>query len=83
LANRLTLYTTLGCHLCEQAKPHIFAALLHTDFILEEIDIANDEALVEKYGLLIPVLACQGRELNWPFEQQGVVGLLQPGGQQA
>lgn len=77
MAKVLALYSTLGCHLCEQAKPHIFAALQHTDLSLKEIDIANDEALVEKYGLLIPVLAWQGRELHWPFDQQDIASLLQ------
>jgi len=56
------LYTTAGCHLCEQAES-MFQYIRENDiriadtFSLYLVDIANDEKLVEKYGVRIPVLA--------------------------
>ncbi len=32
-----------------------------------EVDIASDDALVERYGLRIPVIRQGSRELDWPF----------------
>jgi hypothetical protein len=39
---------------------------------VDAIDIADDEALVEKYGIRIPVLkrARDGEELGWPFGEE-------------
>src|SRR5699024_2433395 len=34
------------------------------EFELEEIDIYKDDALLEKYQLLIPVVKANGKELN-------------------
>ncbi|WP_439107064.1 glutaredoxin family protein [Congregibacter sp.] len=53
----LILYSTVGCHLCEEAE-----ALLHGARQLQPklqwrvVDIANDDVLFERYGWLIPVL---------------------------
>ena len=61
-------YTLLGtehCHLCEEAE----SILLQAGLSFTVIDIADDDALVNSYGLHIPVLRCpeSGNELNWPF----------------
>lgn len=61
----VVLYTTLGCHLCEQAK-----ALLMTvdpNVELESVDVAEDDDLIAQYGERIPVLVRNGNELAWPF----------------
>ncbi|WP_101676035.1 glutaredoxin family protein [Alloalcanivorax mobilis] len=61
----VTLYTTLGCHLCDQAR----ALLLTVDpgVAIEAVDIAEDDHLITRYGERIPVLARAGEELAWPF----------------
>ncbi len=43
------------------------------------VEIANDGDLLERYGLLIPVLRVEasGRELNWPFGLDEIEHLLQ------
>ncbi len=51
----IVLYTTLGCHLCDQAKKVIYSALGY-DTRIHECDIADDEALMDAYALKIPVL---------------------------
>lgn len=62
----LVLYGTSCCHLCEQAE-----AILHeAGLAAEHIDIAEDDELLERYGIRIPVLrrADNGAELGWPFD---------------
>ncbi len=65
---RLRLYTTLGCHLCEQQES-LLALLLLGEYRLEKIEISENEALMERYGIRIPVLADEaGEELDRGFE---------------
>lgn len=71
---KIYLYSTVGCHLCEQAKVILWPLLLQYQFQLNEVDIATDDALIEQYGTRIPVLDAVNhtRELNWPFNPQQV-----------
>jgi len=66
------LYSTAGCHLCDKAKTLLWPVLAHHGFRLLEKDIADDDALIEAYGIRIPVLVAQdlSRELGWPFDEQ-------------
>lgn len=68
--SRLVLYGTLGCHLCTVAEDVLVSVIDLKQFSIELIDIADDEKLVEKYGVRIPVLAdpLSGAELGWPFD---------------
>lgn len=52
----VTLYTRKGCHLCEDAKAELNSLQPQFPHRLAEIDIESDSALVEKYGLEIPVV---------------------------
>ena len=73
----LILYSTGACHLCEQALA-LTTPLLGDDWELREVDIADDDGLMARYGLTIPVLRREdsGAELNWPFGPEQVAGLL-------
>jgi len=66
----LLLYGTRHCHLCEQAEALLRAAGLTTEYI----DIAEDNVLLEKYRIRIPVLLRDdnGAELGWPFNAQAL-----------
>lgn len=68
----LELLTTEGCHLCEQAVPLLVASVDPTQFEVDLVDIAFEDALIERYGTRIPVLrvADTGAELDWPFDAQ-------------
>ncbi|GAB5449976.1 MAG: hypothetical protein Hals2KO_03040 [Halioglobus sp.] len=47
------------------------------DFDVQKVDIADSDALFERYGLIIPVLAHpDGTELNWPFTARQLQALL-------
>ena len=68
--NTLLLYGTLGCHLCEQAE-WLLQPLRQAAWQLQVIDIADQpdsDALVERYGLRLPVLRFGTAELDWPFD---------------
>ncbi|GHE20017.1 glutaredoxin family protein [Halomonas urumqiensis] len=76
----LTLYTTLGCHLCSQLEA-ILRTLCAEDYRLERVEISEDDALVERYGVRIPVLvADDGAELDRGFEVERLVGWLEARG---
>ena len=56
------LYSSPGCHLCEQAEE----MLDYLGIGFEVVDITSDVALVRLYGVRIPVLKrSDGAELGW------------------
>ncbi|MEX2488668.1 MAG: glutaredoxin family protein [Pseudomonadales bacterium] len=64
------LYTTAGCHLCEQALAMLQA--LQTkghDMEICEVEISASESLMAAYGIRIPVITTDKRtdDLGWPF----------------
>ena len=63
---RLTLYSKPGCHLCDEMKSTIRRVLstrtADPTISVEEIDISVDPALIERYGLEIPVLLIDGKK---------------------
>ena len=73
------LFSSLGCHLCEQAEE-----LLHmlqaegNELLIEKIEITDSEALVERYGVHIPVLRRKDnqQELFWPFNKASLSAFL-------
>ena len=78
------LYTTLGCHLCEQAKALVDPLITERGWQLQEVDIADDDHLMARYGVRIPVLAIPNTdiedtdvELDWPFTADDVASRLQ------
>ena len=71
------LFGTLGCHLCELAED-VLMPLVEHGLMVELVDIAEGEAMVEAYGLRIPVLrrVDTSAELDWPFDAEQVVAFL-------
>ena len=62
----LTLFSTDGCHLCEQAWVLLEQTGLSANTKLE--DIIDDERWLAAYAVRIPVLRRNdGAELDWPF----------------
>ena len=65
----LTLYTSPGCHLCEQAEE----ILDYVGVAFTAVDISTDVDLVRQYGVRIPVLQRSDKaELGWPFDSLDV-----------
>lgn len=75
----LMLYTTVGCHLCEQAED-VLRALNGNGTALNwtPVDISDDPALVAAHGLRIPVIRLAGydADLGWPFDEAAVISYL-------
>ena len=74
----LRLFTTLGCHLCEDAEVILAPIIEPLGYTLEKIEISESEDLVDRYGIRIPVIRLPDdvtkasdadRELNWPFDE--------------
>lgn len=76
--NQVIFYTTGGCHLCEQAKALLEPQIWRKRLWLREVDIAESDDLIERYGVRIPVVALSsnGAELNWPFDSEELDAFL-------
>jgi hypothetical protein len=71
------LYGTNACHLCEVARALFLAVVPVEIAALREVDVSVSAALMERYGVRIPVLlgvtsSGEERELGWPFDAVGV-----------
>jgi hypothetical protein len=73
----LTLYSTSACHLCELAAD-MLDDLPQGLTSYRELEISNDETLLERYGLTIPVVRREdtGSELSWPFDEAKLLRFL-------
>ena len=75
-------YTRDGCHLCEETREVLQAALearvLRGEPIatVHEIDIDTDPELKSRYGDLIPVLALDGIELPLAMGRRAIDAFL-------
>lgn len=85
MTTTLILYSTLGCHLCEQAL-ELVTPLLGGQYQIEEVDIADSEELMDRYGIRIPVIAIAAddtgagaREIGWPFDADQFSAFLRTG----
>jgi hypothetical protein len=79
------LMGTLGCHLCEIAQALIMSDIERGQCEIYLVDIAEDDQLLDKYAVRIPVLVDvqSGKALDWPFDkqqlQQFLIGLIEEG----
>ena len=85
------LYHTSACHLCEDAEVIVndvfdeLADELANNFLdksevrYSHVDIADDDELLEAYGILIPVFyhSPSRCELRWPFDAHQVRKFIQ------
>lgn len=73
----LTLFTTEGCHLCEDAHELLLSVAERRPFHLQLQEIGDDDELVARYGIRIPVILFpDGAELGWPFTEEDVEQLI-------
>lgn len=77
---RINLYTTVGCHLCEEALALLRAAQRSgIDLDICEVEISDSESLMQTYGIRIPVIRVDGREeeLGWPFDYEKMIAFIE------
>jgi glutaredoxin len=74
----LIFYTTAGCHLCEQAEELLRVLIEQKAIAVETVDIATEEALVERYGIRIPVVlnVASQQDIGWPFGYEDLLSLI-------
>jgi glutaredoxin len=72
-ARRVTVYTRVGCHLCEEAERVVRGEQAAGGFELELVDVDRDPELARRYGVRVPVVTVDGQEL---FEYEVPVDLL-------
>lgn len=58
----VTLYTRVGCHLCDVVKEQLDAAQSQRPFALEVVDVDTCPELVAQYGDEVPVVMVAGRK---------------------
>lgn len=58
----VTLYTRVGCHLCDVVKEQLDATQSQRPFALEVVDVDTRPELVAQYGDEVPVVMVAGRK---------------------
>ncbi|MFT5451763.1 MAG: hypothetical protein ACI9N9_001249 [Enterobacterales bacterium] len=66
----IQFFTTLGCHLCEDAELLLSIMVNKGVIKVESIDIIDSDDLMQLYGIRIPVIKKldTAEELGWPFD---------------
>jgi glutaredoxin len=59
----LTLYSRVGCHLCDVMKEQLDSIRARIPFALEVVDIDRDPALKAEYDYDVPVLVVDGKKI--------------------
>lgn len=65
MTKEIILYTKETCPLCHDAKILLETILHDYDVVIREIDIYEDDDLLEKYQLMIPVVEIDGEEIDY------------------
>lgn len=70
----LTLYTRVGCHLCDDAWQQLGALAAEFDWYVSKVDICEDVNLLHRFGHLIPVVDVEGGPLLYaPLTTDGLL----------
>jgi hypothetical protein len=68
---KVTFYTTLNCHLCEEAYHMLLEVISDISLEIDVVDITHEHNrnLRSTYAERIPVITCDhvDTELDWPF----------------
>ena len=74
---KITLISGPNCHLCDQAKEMLYPLLESKNIQLNELNVKDDVALFEQYGLRIPVVIfADGSEKGWPFTAAQIARII-------
>lgn len=77
MEKKITLISGPNCHLCDQAKAILYPLLEVKNIQLNELNVRDDAALFEQYGLRIPVVVfADGREKGWPFTTAQIARMI-------
>ena len=77
MSKEITLISGPNCHLCDQAKEMLYPLLESKNIQLNELNVRDDIALFEQYGLRIPVVIfADGSEKGWPFTAAQIARMI-------
>ncbi|OEH92304.1 glutaredoxin family protein [Bacillus solimangrovi] len=62
---KVVMYSRKQCPLCEKAKIQLLALQTEFQFEFEEVDIYENDSLLERYQLMIPVVEINGEEVEY------------------
>jgi len=63
MAPRVVMYSRRTCGLCDEARTAIESVLARVPFAFEEVFIDGNDSFEERYGLRVPVVEVDGREV--------------------
>ncbi len=69
----LTLYTRVGCHLCDEMKQELELFQEHYAFSFNIVDVDVDPSLKQQYGDRVPVLVDGSDEICHYFLNKDVL----------
>lgn len=61
----ITVYSKLDCPLCDKAIAKISTLQSEFAFTINVVDIYQDDELLEKYQIMIPVVVSDGVEIDF------------------
>lgn len=74
---QIILFTTQGCHLCEQAHELLLNIADKQPLQIQLQEIGDDDDLVARYGIRIPVVQFPDEEeLDWPFSESDIETII-------
>ena len=77
MSKEITLISGPNCHLCDQVKEMLLPLLEAKNIRLNELNVRDDVALFEQYGLRIPVVIfADGSEKGWPFTAAQIARMI-------
>ncbi|MBP1943553.1 glutaredoxin [Bacillus luteolus] len=62
---KIIMYSKLDCPLCMKAKVVLEKLGEEFPITIEEVDIYQDDVLLEKYQIMIPVVEIDGEEITY------------------
>ncbi|MCA0986794.1 glutaredoxin family protein [Guptibacillus algicola] len=65
MSKTVMLYTKETCALCDEAYAILEDLQTEVDFTIETVDIYQDEALLEKFMVMIPVVEVDGEIIDY------------------
>ncbi|KEF40253.1 glutaredoxin-like protein [Schinkia azotoformans MEV2011] len=70
---QVNFYTRPVCPLCDKAKTKLLELTNEFPLVIHEIDIYQDDELLEKYQLMIPVIEIDGEEVDYGMVSEDAV----------
>jgi len=81
---QITIYSSVGCHLCDDVKNHLYTAIdslnLNNKLEIAEIDVFSDafeKCLFESdFWQKVPVISYKNKFIYYPFEYEELVSFI-------